>query len=326
MLAIVIDRPGGPEVLAVREVADPEPGPDEVRVRVRAAGLNRADLLQRRGRYPAPPGSPRDIPGLEFAGEVETCGCRVASLRPGDRVMGILGGGAHAERVVAHERACLPVPPSLDFVSAAAVPEAFLTAFDAIVVRGGLCPGESVLVDAAGSGVGTAATQLARVAGGRTIALSRSPAKRRRIEELGADRVLDPCASDVEQAILLAAGGAGVDLVVDLVGAATWERNLRVLAPRGRLVVVGLLGGSRVELDLARVLARRITVAGTVLRTRSIEEKLDLTQSFAARIVPLVASGRLRPVVDRVFPFAEAASAHARMESNENFGKIVLVP
>ena len=323
MRAVVISRPGGPGVLELRDVPEPAYGPEEVRVAVRATALNRADLLQRRGRYPAPPGAPADIPGLEFAGEVESRGERVVDLRPGDRVMGLLGGGGYAENVSLHERMCLRIPPTLGWEEAAAVPEAFMTAFDALFERGRLRPGGTVLLHAAASGVGTAALQIAGVAGARAIALSRSADKRRRLEEMGLTPVFDPASPGLAESIRAAAGG-GVDLVVDLLGADAWGVNLEVLDTGGRIVLVGTVSGSRVEADLSLLMRKRLTVVGTVLRSRPIEEKIALARAFDRRVVPLLASGRLRPVIDRVLPLAAAAQAHAAMEANENFGKIVL--
>jgi len=324
MRAVTISGPGGPEVLELKTVADPVAGPDDVLVRVRASALNRADVLQRRGLYPAPPGVPHDIPGLEFAGEVEACGELVTTLQPGDRVMGIVGGGGHAEKLTLHERLCLRIPPGMSFEDAAAVPEAFLTAYDALFLRGALRPGEAVLLHAAASGVGTAAGSIATVAGARVIALSRSADKRRRLETMGIHRVLDPAAPNASEAIRMAAGGGGVDLVIDFLGASSLALNLEVLAVRGRLVLVGTMGGAKAEADLGAILRKRLTVIGTVLRSRPIEEKIDLVQSFAHTMLPLLAAGRLHPVVDRVVPLEDAASAHAVMERNENFGKIVL--
>ena len=324
MRALTISRPGGPEVLEIRTVAEPVVGPDEVLVRVRASALNRADLLQRRGLYPAPPGAPPDIPGLEFAGEVEACGELVTTVQPGDRVMGIVGGGGHAEKLSLHERLCLRIPPGMSFEDAAAVPEAFLTAYDALFLRGGLRPGEAVLLHAAGSGVGTSAAAIATVAGARVVALSRSADKRRGLETMGVQRVLDPAAPNVAEAIRMATGGEGVALVIDFLGASSFALNLEVLAVRGRLVLVGTMGGAKVDADLGALMRKRLTVIGTVLRSRPIEEKIELVQSFAGTMLPLLASGRLHPVVDRVVPFEDAASAHAAMERNENFGKIVL--
>ncbi len=324
MRALRILRPGGPEVLQIETVDDPVAGPDEVVVRVRASALNRADLLQRRGLYPAPPGAPADIPGLEFAGEVESCGARVSLLQPGDRVMGLVAGGGQAERVGVHERLCLVIPPGMSFESAAAVPEAFLTAFDALFARGGLRPGESALVNAAGSGVGTAACALAAAAGARVVALSRDAGKRAKLEALGVHRVLDPGVREPAQAIRLASGGAGIDVVIDLLGAGTFGTNVEVLAPLGRIVLVGTITGSKVDADLSMLMRKRATVIGTVLRSRPIEEKIGLVQSFSRSMLPLLASGRLQPIVDRIVPLEEAAAAHAAMERNENFGKIVL--
>jgi putative PIG3 family NAD(P)H quinone oxidoreductase len=324
MRALTISRPGGPEVLELATVDDPVIGPEEVLVRVRASGLNRADVLQRRGLYPAPASVPADIPGLEFSGEVEACGRFVTTLQPGDRVMGIVGGGAQAEKLGLHERLCLRIPPGMSFEDAAAVPEAFLTAYDALFLRGELKPGEVVLLHAAGSGVGTAAAAIATVAGARVIAMSRSADKRRKLVALGVHRALDPTPPNIAEAIWMAAGGEGVDVVVDFLGAASWALNLEVLAARGRLVLVGTLSGAKVEADLGQLMRKRLTVVGTVLRSRPLEEKIALVQSFSRTILPLLAAGRLHPVVDRVVPLEDAASAHGVMERNENFGKIVL--
>jgi putative PIG3 family NAD(P)H quinone oxidoreductase len=323
MKAVVITEPGGPEVLQLRELPDPVPRPDEVLVRVRATALNRADLLQRRGRYPAPPGSPSDVPGLEFAGEVVACGERARAWKPGARVMGILGGGGYAELLCTHEQLCLPVPDRLDWPRAAAVPEAFLTAFDALLRLARLRPTERLLLHAAASGVGTAASQVARLVGATTVGLCRTAAKRRRLAALGLGEVLDPATENLAQMIRSAAGG-DVDVVLDMVGAPVWALNLEVLATRGRIVVIGLLGGARVELDLATLLRKRVAVVGSVLRSRPLEEKIELAADFAARMGPLLADGRLDPVVDRVFPLERAAEAHALLERNESFGKLVL--
>ncbi|HKQ62579.1 MAG TPA: NAD(P)H-quinone oxidoreductase [Candidatus Polarisedimenticolaceae bacterium] len=324
MRAVVIDGAGGPEVLHLRSVPDPVPGAEELLVAVRASALNRADLLQRRGLYPAPPDAPPDVPGLEFAGTVSLCGERVRGWRPGDRVMGLLPGGGHAERVAVHERLCLAVPPALGWEEAAAIPEAFLTAYDALFRQGELAAGEVVLLHAAASGVGTAALQLAAVAGARVIALSRTADKRARLERLGAHRVLAPDGADLIEAIRLAAGGSGVDLVLDMVGAPTWRGNLEVLRECGRLVVIGLLGGATVELDLARLMRRRLRLIGSVLRSRPVEQKIVLVQEFARCVLPLFAAGRLRAIVDRALPLERAAEAHALLERNATFGKVVL--
>jgi putative PIG3 family NAD(P)H quinone oxidoreductase len=325
MKAVVITEPGGPEVLRLRDLPDPQPRPEEVLVRVRATAVNRADLLQRRGRYPAPRDAPADIPGLEFAGEVSRCGARVRGLRPGARVMGIVGGGGYAEQICVHERLCLPVPERLAWEAAAAIPEAFLTAFDALERQARLSRGDSVLLHAAGSGVGTAAAQLALAAEANAIGLSRTAEKRRRLRDLGLRHVLDPAADGLADAILRAAGGEGVDLVLDLIGAAAWPLNLDVLKPRGRIVVVGLLGGTRAELDLGLLLRKRLTIVGTVLRSRSLAEKIELTAEFAERAGDLLADGTLRATIDRTFPLDRVAEAHALMERNATFGKLVLI-
>ncbi|HEX6853334.1 MAG TPA: NAD(P)H-quinone oxidoreductase [Candidatus Polarisedimenticolaceae bacterium] len=324
MRAVVIPRSGGPEVLEIREVPEPSFGPREVSVRVRATALNRADLLQRRGQYPAPPGETQEIPGLEFAGEIEAVGALVQGYAPGDRVMGILGGGGCAEKVVVHERMCLRVPPSLRFEQAAAVPEAFLTAFDALIARGGLVAGETVVVTAAASGVGTAVAAIAKASGARVLATARTPDKRRRLESLGVDGVFDPGDASIGERLRFAASGDGPDLAVDFVGASSWPWLVEALAVRGRLVVVGTLSGSKVAFDLGVLLRKRLTVVGTVLRSRPAEEKMTLTQAFARSILPMLATGRLSPIVDRVVPISEIRAAHAALERNETFGKIVL--
>ena len=313
MRALVIARPGGPEVLDIREVPDPVAGAGEVVVRVRAAALNRADLLQRRGLYPAPEGSPADVPGLEFAGEI---------VSSGDRVMGIVGGGAQAERLAVDARLCLAIPDALSFEDAAAVPEAYLTAYDALFVRGHLAPGEWVLLHAAGSGVGTAAAQIASHAGARVVALSRSPDKRVKLAATGLV-ALDAGSPGLADDIRRATGG-GVDVVIDVVGAASLALDLAVLRPKGRLVIAGTMSGARTELDLGSLMRKRLTIVGTVLRSRPLAEKIEVTGAFARAILPLLASGALSPTVDRVVPWTEARAAHASMERNENFGKIVL--
>ncbi|MCU0231493.1 MAG: NAD(P)H-quinone oxidoreductase [Acidobacteria bacterium] len=326
MKAIVITRPGPPETHELRDAPDPVPGPGEVLVRVRATAVNRADVLQRRGLYPAPPGSPSDIPGLEFSGEVLGGALDGSGLAPGDRVMGILGGGGYAERLTVPAGQCLPVPEGLSWTEAAAIPEAFLTAFDALVLQAGLAPGETALITAAGSGVGTAAAQIAREVGARSIGTLRSAAKRERVAalDLGFAALLDAGASDLAAQLAAAAGPRGVDVVLDLVGAASWPAALDALAARGRIVAVGTMSGARIELDLGALMRRRATLIGTVLRSRPVEEKTTLTRAFAQRMLPALAAGRLRPVVDRVLPLDEAAAAHALIERNDTLGKVVL--
>lgn len=325
MRAVVIRQPGGPEVLEVRDVPRPEPGPGEVRVRVRASGINRADLLQRRGGYPAPPGAPDHIPGLEYAGTVEAMGPDVHGVEPGARVMGLVGGGGYAEHVVVHERTVVPIPPALTLEDAGAVPEVFMTAFDALFLQMELAAGETLLVHAAGSGVGTAAIQLARAAGATTLGTSRTPEKLERARELGLDRGFEGGGRPWHEEVLEATAGRGVDVILDLVGAPYAAGNLGALAPRGRWIVVGVPGGTRTELDLRALMSKRASVTGTLLRARPLEEKGVLAQEFGRRVVPLLQNGRVRPVLDRTFPPESAAEAHALVESNRTFGTVVLL-
>lgn len=325
MRAVVQSEPGPPEVLRVGEVPRPDPGPGQIRVRVAASGINRADLLQRVGRYPVPAGSPEDIPGLEYAGTVEATGAHVTSVREGDRVMGIVGGGGYAECVLTHEREAVPVPDEVDLVRAGAIPEAYLTAFDALVVQMGLQAGERVLVHAVGSGVGTAALQLARWAGAWTVGTSRTPDKLERALGMGLDHAVAGGEEDWAADVLDATGGRGADLILDLVGAPYLAGNLRAVAPGGRIITVGVTGGREASLDLRALMGKRASITGTVLRARPLEEKAALAQRFRAVALDAVADGRLAPVVDRTFAPDEAPEAHRRMEANLNFGKLLLV-
>lgn len=325
MRAIVVTAPGGPEVLRLGRTARPEPGPGQVRVRVRAAGVNRADVLQRRGLYPAPAGWAADVPGLEFAGEIDATGLGVARWSVGDRAMGLVGSGGYAEFVVVHEREAMRVPEGMSWEEAAAIPEVFVTAHDALFTRARLGLGETVLVHAIGSGVGTAALQLAKAAGAQVLGTSRSGWKLERATELGLDAGIDPAAGGFVDAVRGATGGRGADVVLELVGGPYLADDLRCLAPQGRIVLVGLTGGRTAELDLGVLLGARATVIGTTLRARPLEEKIDAARRFERHAGPLFAAGRLHPVVDRVLPFAEAAEAHRAMEADENFGKIVMI-
>jgi putative PIG3 family NAD(P)H quinone oxidoreductase len=327
MRAVVITGKGGPEVLDVREVDPPVPGFGQVGVAIHAAGLNRADALQARGRYPAPPGSPADIPGLEFAGVVETLGPGlVGPWKPGDRVYGIAGGGGLAQAIVAHERCLAPIPDNLDFVQAAAVPEAFMTAHDALETQARYQPGETVLIHAVGGGVGTAAVQLAHAAGCRTIGTARTAWKLDRAGELGLDVPIDTSVMpDFAAAVKAATGGHGAPVILDFLGGSAWAGNIDALAVRGRMVLIGFLAGPTVEkMNLGALLAKRATIVATTLRARPLEEKIAVTQAFASRVNPWLASGVVKPVVDRVFPLDQAREALAHMESNGGFGKVVL--
>lgn len=322
MRAVVVERPGGPEALVLRDVPIPEPGAGEIRVRVRAFGVNRADLLQRRGLYPAPSDAPPDIPGLEFAGEVDQAGPG-AALRPGERVMGIAGGGTYAEQVVVPAGCAVPIPPDVSFTVAAAVPEAFVTAHDALR-RAEVGAGAWVLVHAIGSGVGVATLQLAVAWGVHVIGTSRTAHKLARAQPLGLAVGCQTESGDFVAVTRQATGGVGADAAIDLVGGSALPRTLEALRERGRLVLVGLTGGATATLDLAVVLRRRLRLEGTVLRARPRAEKAAAVAGFAADVVPLLASGAIRPVIDRVFPFAAVAEAHRAMEANLNFGKLVV--
>lgn len=324
MRAVAISEPGGPGVLRLEERPDPGLGAGHVLVRVAATSVNRADLLQRQGHYPAPPGAPDDIPGLEYAGTVEAVGDGVVRWRPGDRVMGLVGGGGYAELVVVPADQAIPVPDGLPLEAAAAVPEVFITAHDALTARLALRPHETVLIHAVGSGVGTAALQLLKAAGGRVIGTSRSAWKLERAMALGLDAAVDASAGEWYHAVRDATGGRGVDAVLDLVGGDYLNQNLRVLATLGRQVVVGLTGGRTAEIDLGAVLSKRITIIGTALRTRSPAEKAEVAAAFERDVLPLLASRAVRPVIHEVIPMADAARAHALLASNRTFGKVVL--
>ena len=322
MRAVVLRAHGGPEVLRIEELADPRPGPQDVLVAIEAAGVNRADLLQRIGRYPDPRRVAVEIPGLEFAGVVVECGEQVRAWRPGDRVMGIEAGGGYATRIGVHERQLMRVPEHLGIVDAAAIPEVFLTAWDALVVQGGLTSGRWALVHAGASGVGTAAIQLCKAIGAR-VAVTCSAGKAGLCIELGADVVLERSPHDWSAEADAAVQG-GFDVVLDVIGGEELARNLAVLARRGTLVQVGTMGGARAEVDIGALMLKRARWIGTTLRARPLEEKIALTQRFAAEVLGLFETGQLRPVVDSVYPFDQVAAAHERMAANANAGKIVL--
>lgn len=327
MRAVRIVSHEGAGELEVAEVEKPLARADRVRVRVHAAGLNRADLLQKRGRYPAPPGAPADIPGMEFAGEVEQAGDEVRRWETGERVFGIAAGGAQAEYIVVPENHLAEIPPNLSFTEAAAVPEVFITAHDALFTQGRLETGERVLVHAVGSGVGTAAVQLARAAGaGAVYGTARTAEKIERAREFGMDEGVavgeDPRA--FADAVRVWTRGAGVNVLLDLVGASYLDANLDALGYRGRLLLVGTLGGASAALDFRRMMSKRLSVAGTVLRARSTEEKAAAVRRFAAHVVPLLARGLVRPVLERSFDIEDVSAAYERLESNATFGKVVL--
>jgi putative PIG3 family NAD(P)H quinone oxidoreductase len=321
MRAVVFTGAGGNEVVRVEERPDPVPGTHDVVVSVRFAGLNPADTFQRAGRYPAPPGAPQDVPGLEVAGTVEACGPGVTDWQPGDRVFGLLGGGGLADRVVVHERHVCAVPARLDEPGAAAVPEAFVTAHDAVVAQCGLRPGETLLVHGAAGGVGTAALQIGAATGARVLACMRSVHAAEAVAALGAETVSDDGFAD---AVLAATGGRGADVILELVGAPHFPGNLRALAPKGRIVVVGVGGGHEVTVPLLALMGKRGSIRGTLLRARPLEEKALAVGAFAREVVPFLADGRMRPVIDSVFPLDRVADAFDRLDGSGKVGKVLI--
>lgn len=326
MRAAIITRPGGPEVLEVRDVPTPKPAADQVLVRVHAAGLNRADILQRRGHYPPPPGVSQDIPGMEFAGEVAELGPEARQWQKGQRVFGIAAAGCYAEYLVAHERALAEIPPNLNWIEAGSIPEVFITAHDGMWKQAGLRPSETVLIHAVGSGVGIAAVQLARAINAIPYGTSRTADKLDRARELGMEDgvQLDASLAALAPAVERWTAKRGVDVVLDCVGGAYVTASLKALAPHGRLILISQSAGPTAELDLRAMMPKWLTVRGTTLRMRPLEEKISATRAFAAEVVPLFARGVLRTIIDAEFPLDQVQAAHARLESNETFGKVVV--
>jgi NADPH2:quinone reductase len=324
MRAVIYEGAGGPEVITIGEVPKPEVRPEHIRVKVHAAGVNRADLIQRRGQYAAPSGWPANIPGLEYAGEVEAVRQGVTQWRAGDRVMGLVGGGAQAELVVVHQNEVLPIPAGLSYEEAAAIPESFLTAYDALVTRARLQAWERVLIHAVGSGLGTAAAQIARQLGATVLGTSRSGDKLARALIYGLDVGIDTSRTPFRDAV-----GEPVDVVLDVLGGPALADNLAILAPRGRLIILGFLAGSRSEVDLGPLLRKRLEVIGTVMRTRELDERIPLIREFSDRMLPLFEprfgqAAALRPVLERAYPMTQLADAHRVLEGNATFGKVVV--
>ena len=323
MRCVIVREPGGPEVLEIVDLPEPAPGSGQLLVRNFAAGLNRADLLQRRGLYP-PPAGESDILGLEFAGEVAAVGDGVEGVSRGDRVFGLCAGGGYADFLAVDARLAVAIPSNMSYESAAAVPEAFYTAEDALFSLGGLGEGQAVLVHAGASGVGTAAIQLAVSAGARVIASAGTAEKTAACRELGAVAAVNYRREDFTEAVAEKTGGKGVDLVLDLVCASYWDRNVASLRPGGCMVLLGLVGGGSCEVNLGAVLSKRLRIIGSVMRSRSIEEKAEVTGRFRERTLPLLESGELKAVVDSILPLEDVRQAHERMEKNLNTGKIIL--
>ena len=322
MRAVVLDAKGGPEVLQVMEVPDPVPGPEEVLVEVVTTALNRADLLQRMGLYPGPPMA-HEIPGLEFAGRVVAIGERVTEHAVGDAVMGISNGGCYAERLTVHERLAMKVPDALPLSDAGAFPEVFITAWDALVRQSGLTSGRWALVHAGASGVGTASIQIAKTLGAR-IAVTASVGKHEVCHALGADVVIDYHTEDFVDGVRAATEGAGVDVVLDVIGGEYLPRNVAAVAMGGRIIQVGVMAGKPVPFDVGSLLMKRASVTGTTLRARPLEEKIAITREFAAQLLPHVAAGTMKPVIDSRYSIDDIADAHIRMGENANAGKIVI--
>lgn len=324
MQAITITTPGGPEVLALANIPKPTPGPEQLLVRVKATALNRADLLQRRGKYSPPPGE-SDILGLEISGEVAEIGADVSNFKVGDRVCGLVGSGAYAEYCVIDYKVAMPIPDNLSYIQAAAIPEAFLTASEAVFTLGNLKKGETILFHAGGSGVGTAGIQLAQRIGAHVFATVGTEDKKEKLNTaFHPDLIIDYKQNDFAAEIKHHTHNKGVNVIIDFIGASYLNYNLQSLKSQGRLIIVGLMGGNKTEIDLERILRQRLQIKGLVMRIRSNKEKRDITQNFITRWLPFFAEGLLRPVVDSVFPFDQVQAAHQRMESNANFGKIIL--
>jgi NADPH2:quinone reductase len=319
--AVVFTGAGGNEVVRVEERPDPVPSGEEVLVRARFAALNPADLIQRAGSYPAPPGSPADIPGLEVTGVVEACGERVSAWRRGDRVFGLVGGGGLADRVLVHERCLARVPDRLDGREAAAVPEAFITAHDAVRSQAGLTPGETLLVHCAAGGVGTAAVQIGLVTGARVLGVVRSDRAAEAVRELGGEPIEN---ESFARRVAEATDGRGADVVLELLGAPHFEDDLEALALRGRVVVVGVGGGHEATIQLRKLMQKRAVVRGTVLRPRPLEEKAAAVRAFEREVIPALEDGRMRPLVDSVFPAVEVTDAFDRLAGSGKVGKVLI--
>jgi NADPH:quinone reductase len=325
MRAVVITASGGPDVLRVEQRPTPVPGPGEVLIRIHGSAMNRADVLQRQGRYPPPPGAPVDIPGMELAGVVAARGARATRWAIGTRVFGLVAGGAHADYAVAHEATVCEIPGTLDWDAASAVPEAFITASDALdQAQAG--PGDTVLIHAVASGVGLAAVQLVRARGGVALGTSRSAAKMTRARSLGMADGFDASAGleTLAEWVRDHTAGHGANVALDLVGGPYLRPTLDALAPRGRVMLIGTVAGGEATIPLGTVLRKRLTIRGTVLRSRTLEERSHDARAFASRVIPLLDAGTVRPVIDRVFPLDQIADAHRAVESNATEGKVVL--
>ena len=323
MTVIEIAAPGGPEQLKLARRATPKPGEGEVLVRVAAAGVNRPDIMQRQGKYPPPPGA-SDIPGLEIAGEVVALGAKVAGVALGEEVTALLAGGGYAEYALAAAPLCLPVPKTLSLIEAAAIPETFFTVWTNLFDRGGCKAGDAVLIHGGTSGIGTTAIQLAAARGARVFATAGTPDKARACERRGAARGIDYKTEAFGEVVRRETDGRGVDVILDMIGASYFARNIECLALEGRLVVISLIGGSRTELNLNTVMSKRVSITGSTLRIRTVAQKALVAQGVRRNVWPLLEEKRVHPVIHATFPLAEAGEAHRMMETSQHIGKIVL--
>jgi len=323
MTVIAIRTPGGPEVLTPEPRPVPTPGAGEILVKVAAAGINRPDVMQRMGQYPPPPGAP-DIPGLEIAGEVVACGSGVTRWKQGDKIMALVVGGGYAEYCLAHESHALPVPSGLSLIEAAAVPETFFTVWYNAFERGRLAAGETALIHGGTSGIGTTAIQLAKAFGARAIATAGTPEKCEACRKLGAEVAINYKTEDFVEATKKATGGRGADLVLDIIGGDYIERNYEAAAVEGRILQIAFQSSPRATVDFRRLMLKRLTHTGSTLRARAVADKAAIARAIEAKVLPLIATGRVKPVIDSTFALREAAAAHARMDSSQHIGKIVL--
>ena len=323
MTAIAITRPGDPDVLQPETRPVPSPKPGEILIKVAAAGINRPDLLQRAGTYPPPPGA-SDLPGLEVAGEIVACGEGATRYKVGDKVCALVPGGGYAPYVTTPEPQALPLPGSLSMIEAAALPETFFTVWVNVFVHGRLQPGETLLVHGGTSGIGTTAIQLAKAFGAKVLATAGSEAKCEAIRRLGADRAIDYKREDFVTVAKEATGGKGVDVILDMIGGSYVGRNYRAAAERGRIVQIAFMGGAKAEVDFTALMIKRLIHTGSTLRPRTVEEKAAIAQALETKVWPLLANGAVKPLIDRVYPLAEAAEAHRQMEASDHIGKIVL--
>lgn len=324
MKAIIITQPGGPEVLQPAERPIPAYATNEVLIKVMAAGINRPDVFQRKGNYPPPDGAPKDIPGLEIAGIVAETGSAVTRWKVGDKVCALVIGGAYAEYCAAPEGQCLPIPENLTFAEAASLPETFFTVWSNVFHRAALQPGESLLVHGGSSGIGVTAIQMAKALGSTVYVTAGSQEKCKFCETLGADKAINYKTENFAEAINLLTNGKGVDVVLDMIGGGYTEQNIKCLANDGRLVMINAMEGNKVEINLSEVMRKRLIITGSMLRARDVAFKSAIAKKLEQHIWPLLASGQIKPVIYKTFPFDEAAKAHKLMESSEHIGKIVL--